>query len=267
MRHWSAALPAKIRCHDLRRRRGPAPVPDPVRDHRRPADPLSRQRRVGADAARGDRRGAQLRDDQPRQRAARRPSARRTGDRAVRDRARRCGEVPGRTADGDRLHRRLHGCDQPRGLFLRPAAETRRPHPAVRAGAPFEHRAVAAPAAEERRRARHDPGHGGRPDRPRPAAQAGDAEDQADLSCARLQRHRRAHRRAQGRRGGEVGRRQGDARRRPARAARPNRPQRARHRFLRLRRPQGLRPQRRRRAVGQAGIAGGDAAVPRAAAR
>ena len=49
-------------------------------------------------------------------------------------------------ADGDRLHRRLHGGDQPRRLFLRPAPEARRPHPAVRARAPFQHRALAAPA-------------------------------------------------------------------------------------------------------------------------
>ena len=41
----------------------------------------------------------------------------------------------------------------------------------------------------------------------------------------------------------------------------------ARHRFLRLRRPQGLRPQRHRRAVGQARAARRDAAVPWAAAR
>ena len=61
---------------------------------------------------------------------------------------------------------------------------------------------------------------------------------------------------------GQDGRRQGDARRRPARAARAARPAGARHRFLRLRRPQGLRPQRRRRAVGQARAARGDAAVP-----
>ena len=41
----------------------------------------------------------------------------------------------------------------------------------------------------------------------------------------------------------------------------------ARHRFLRLRRPQGLRAQRHRRAVGQARAARRDAAVPWAAAR
>ena len=54
--------------------------------------------------------------------------------------------LPRRRADGDRLHRRLHGGDQSGRLFLRLAAEARRPHPALRARAPFQHRALAAPA-------------------------------------------------------------------------------------------------------------------------
>ena len=59
-----------------------------VRDHRRPAGPLSRQRRLGADAACRARRRAHLRDDRPRQRAARRASPGRARDRGLRDRAR-----------------------------------------------------------------------------------------------------------------------------------------------------------------------------------
>ncbi len=105
--------------------------------------------------------------------------------------------------------------------------------------------------AAERHRARHAAGDGRRAHRSRRPAAAADAADQADLARARLQRHRRAGRRAAG--GGEAAdrRRQGDARRRPACAARAARPAGPGHRFLRLRRPQGLRPQRRRRAVGQ----------------
>ena len=114
----------------------------------------------------------------------------------------------------------------------------------------------------QRRRARHGAGDGRRPHRPRGIAAFADAEDQAGLARPCLQRHRRAARYPRRRRAGEDGRRQGDAGRRPARAARAARPAGARHRFLRLRRPQGLWPQRRRRAVGQARTARRDAAVP-----
>ena len=86
--------------------------------------------------------------------------------------------------------------------------------------------------------------------------------DQADLAGACLQRHRRAARCA---RVVSLAKTVGakvmlDGAQRaphgPLDLARP------RHRFLRLRRPQGLRPQRHRRAVGQARAARGDAAVP-----
>ena len=107
----------------------------------------------------------------------------------------------GVAADGDRLHRRLHGGDQSRRLFLWPAAEARRPHPAVGARAPFQHRALAAPAAAQRRRARHDPGDGRRPDRSRGRCRRWSRRrTQADLAGPRLERHRRAARRARRRR-------------------------------------------------------------------
>ena len=85
---------------------------------------------------------------------------------------------------------------------------------------------------------------------------------QADLARPCLQRHRHLGRRP--RRGdlGQNGRRQGDARRRPARAARAARPAGHGHRFLCLRRPQGLWAERHRRAVGQGRASGSHAAVP-----
>ncbi len=156
-------------------------------------------------------------------------------------------------SDGDRLHRRLHGGDQPGGLFVRLAAEAGRSHPPVRAGAPFQHRALAA-AARSGRGIELDMvpvTEDGRIDLdalPRPADAA---STRLDLAGPRLQRHRRAARCARGRR----------------RLAKPvgakvmlDGAQRAPHgpldlpalghRFLCLRRPQGLRTQRHRRAVG-----------------
>ena len=161
--------------HEFRRCSRPPAVPHPVADHRRPAGPLSRQRRLGADARGRARRRAHLRDDQPRQRAARRASPGRARHRGLRERPRRGGGLSQRRSDGDRVHRRLHGGDQSRGLLLRLAAEAGRSHHPVGAGAPFQHRALAAAAAAERHRDRRRAGHRQRPHRPQRLAAPADA--------------------------------------------------------------------------------------------
>ena len=83
-----------------------------------------------------------------RQRASRPALPRQRGDRGLRGRARKGGGVPQRQAQGrDHLHPQRHRGDQPRRLHLRPRAhQAGRRDRALDHGAPFQHRAVAFPA-------------------------------------------------------------------------------------------------------------------------
>ncbi len=149
----------------------------------------------GANAACSTRRCAQVRDDWPSQCRARRARPRRARDRGLRKRARRSRDLSRRPPAGNRIHRWVHGGDQPRRLFPRLAAEDRGPHPAVGAGAPLQHRAVAAPAFAQRHRTRCASGYSGRPHRRVGIGQAGHAQDQAGVSRPRVERHGRLSRR------------------------------------------------------------------------
>ena len=148
---WPKA--ASRRPASLRRREGPRRVPDPVGDRARQAARLSRQRQHQPEAAGGDQGDGRLLPPRQRQHPSRDASAERARDRAVRRRAQEGGGVPQRRRSAhdraDQGHDRRH---QPRGAELRPdVPEGRRRGPAVVAGAPLEHRAVAARCGADRR--------------------------------------------------------------------------------------------------------------------
>ncbi len=104
---------------------------------------------------------------------------------------------------GGRLRPRRDRGDQPRRAELgRDLPQARRPHPAVDAGASFQHRAVAARRRAHRRRDRRRAADRGRPDRSR--RDGGDADRAAQDGRARpcLERARLGARRAPRRRAG-----------------------------------------------------------------
>ena len=159
--------------HEFRRRRRPPPVSHPVRDHRRPAGALSRQRRLGADAAA---------PCSTRCAPTRRPAAPTCCAASIAWPSAR----PSSTRMRASTWRSSSACSRWRSSS--PAAAPRRsissPIPTaqlLKRGdrillSELEHHSNIVPwqllRAAERRRARHAAGHGRRPHRPRRAASA-----------------------------------------------------------------------------------------------
>ena len=114
----------------------------------RQAAGLSRQRRLGAEAAGRARPHAAGLHRRIRQRAPRPALSRQCRDRGLRGRARDGARVPQRRAAGrDHLHPQRHRGDQPRRLYVRARAHpARRRDRALDHGASLQHRALAFPA-------------------------------------------------------------------------------------------------------------------------
>ncbi|CAA9270655.1 MAG: Cysteine desulfurase _ SufS, partial [uncultured Acetobacteraceae bacterium] len=254
----------------LRRRPGrgarPRGLPDPRADRARQAAGVPGQRRFGAEAAAGHLRDGPLHGNRLRQRPSRAVLPQRAGDGRLRGGARCRGPLPRRRRrPRGGVHPQRHRVDQPRRPQLRARRAAARPSGAdQRDGAPRQHRALADAARRARRGAARLPRDGSGRDRPRrPLRQARGRQGRAGRGHAHEQRARHRHPGRAHRRTGARGRRPGAVRRQPSRGASARGRSGDRRRLLRLHRPQALRPDRHRRALGEGGAAGPHAAVPR----
>ena len=230
----------------------------------RQAARLSRQRRLGAEAARGDRRHGAHHGDRLLERAPRPALHGERRDRGLRGRARGRAALPQRPLDRrDRVHEIGDRGLQPRRQLLRHhgARRGRRDHP-LDHGAPFEHRALALPARAQRGGDQMGAGRRRRQLPPRRVREAVLAEDQDGRDHAHVERARHGDAGKRDRAHRPRAWRAGAPRRRPGGGAPLGRRAGARLRLLRHDRPQALRPDRDRRALRQARMAREDAALP-----